>query len=428
MEQALAELSAAITSRDADRVRATLARHPDLRATLDEPMPGGSFGQTALLVAVNNQDRATIEVLLQAGADINARSHWWAGSFGVLDGAEPAFVPFLFERGARIDAHSAARLGMRETLERMLAETPALVHARGGDGQTPLHFSSTVEIAELLVNRGADIDARDIDHESSPAQWMVRDRQEVARFLVARGCRTDILMASALGDLALVRRQLDADPASIRTRVSEAFFPKQNPRSGGSIYIWTLGADKTAHAIAREFGHPDILAELVARSPATLRLMVAARAGDEAAVQQLIANDPTLVSQLSDEDRRALPDAARDDDIEAVRVMLAAGWPVDARGQHRATSLHWAGWNGNPAMARELLRHGAPVDVKGDEYDGTPLNWTIYGSVHGWRCRTGDYAGTAEALIVAGSPVPALTPQLEASAPVRAVLERHAVR
>jgi ankyrin repeat protein len=428
MNEPLAELSAAVTSRDAEAVRAALDRHPGLRATLDAPMPGGSFGQTALLVAVSNQDRATIDALLQAGADINARSHWWAGSFGVLDGAEPAFVPFLLERGARIDAHAAARLGMSEALDSMLAETPALVHARGGDGQTPLHFASTVEIAELLLERGAEVDARDIDHESSPAQWMVRDRQEVARFLVARGCRTDILMAAALGDLALVRRHLDADPASIRTRVSDAFFPKQNPRSGGSIYIWTLGADKTAHAVAREFGHLDILAELVERSPAALRLMVAARAGDDATVQQLIARDPAVISTLTEEDRRALPDAARDDDIEAVRVMLAAGWPVDARGQHRATSLHWAGWNGNQALARELLRHGAPVDVKGDEYDGTPLNWTIYGSVHGWRCRTGDYAGTAEALIAAGSPVPALTPQLEASAPVRAVLERHAAR
>ena len=127
-----------------------------------------------------------------------------------------------------------------------------------------------------------------------------------------------------------MRRHLDADPACIHTRVSESFFPKQNARSGGSVYIWTLGADKTAHAIAREFGHPDILAELVERSPATLRLMVAARAGDEAAVQQLIADDSALISKLTEEDRRALPDAARDDDLEAVRVMLAAGWPVDA--------------------------------------------------------------------------------------------------
>ena len=77
------------------------------------------------------------------------------------------------------------------------------MHARGGDGQTPLHFATTIDVAQLLLDHGADIDARDVDHESTPAQCMVRDRQEVARYLVSRGCRTDILMAAALGDLEL---------------------------------------------------------------------------------------------------------------------------------------------------------------------------------------------------------------------------------
>jgi hypothetical protein len=106
--------------------------------------------------------------------------------------------------------------------------------------------------------------------------------------------------------------------------------------------------------------------------------------------------------------------------------MLAAGWPVDARGQHRATPLHWAAWNGNVEMIRELLRHRAPVDVKGDEYDGTALSWAIYGSVHGWRCQTGDYAGAVETLIGAGAQVPKPTPEVQASDSVRAVLTRHA--
>jgi hypothetical protein len=105
------------------------------------------------------------------------------------------------------------------------AADPDVVHARGGDGQTPLHFASTVEVAEFLLANGAEIDARDVDHESTPAQYMLRveqkrhyprDRQDVARYLVARGCRTDILMAAALGDADLVRRHLDADAGCIR--------------------------------------------------------------------------------------------------------------------------------------------------------------------------------------------------------------------
>src|SRR5581483_5314646 len=125
---------------------------------------------------------------------------------------------------------------------------------RGGDGQTPLHFASTVEIAEFLLDCGADIDARCVDHESTPAQWMLRDRQEVARFLVSRGCHTDILMAAALGDLELVKKHFAADPASIRLCVRDEFFPRKNPRAASIIYLWTLGAGKTPHRVARDFG------------------------------------------------------------------------------------------------------------------------------------------------------------------------------
>ena len=428
MSDAISELAAAVTADDAAAARAVLEHHPDLKAALDEPMPGGPFDQQALLIAVARGNRAMIDVLLEAGADVNARSHWWAGGFGVLDGAAPDLVPFLLERGATVDANSAAGQGMRDALEKILSDNPALVHARGGDGQTPLHVAATVDIAQLLLDRGADIDARDIDHESTPAQYMVRDRQQVARYLVTRGCRTDILMAAALGDLDLVRRHLDADPACIRMRVSEVFFPKRDPRAGGTIYTWTLGADKTAHAVAREFGHGEVLAELVKRSPPGLQMAVAARAGDEAAVRQLIAGDPALISSLSNDERRVLADAARDNDIPAVRAMLAAGWPVDARGQHHATPLHWAAWNGNVEMARELLQRGAPVHVKGDQYDATPLHWAVYGSVNGWHCRTGDYAGTVETLIAAGAQPSSLEPDADASEPVRAVLARYAPR
>jgi ankyrin repeat protein len=426
MSLPISELAAAVTAGDADIVRAILERHPDVRAALDAPMPGGSFDQQALLIAVARGSRPVVDALLDAGADINVRSRWWAGGFGVLDTADPDLVPHLIERGAAVDAHAAARLGMLDALTRLLTERPALVHARGGDGQTPLHFASTVEVAQLLLASGADIDALDIDHESTPAQWMVRDRQDVVRFLVARGCKTDILMAAAVGDLPQVRRHLDADPTCIRMRVSDACFPKRNPRSGGTIYTWTLGADKTPHAIAWDFGHRDVVGELLARSPAALRLAVAGRAGDEEAVNHVLAEHPGLVSALSPDERVTLPNAARDNDATAVRVMLGAGWPVDARGQHNATPLHWAAWNGNVEMVRELLRHAAPVDVKGDEYDGTPLYWAVYGSVHGWRRQTGDYAGAVETLIAAGAHVPPLTPQVEASEPVRAVLARHA--
>src|SRR5688572_20507727 len=196
----LAELVAAFHTNDAAGVGRVLERHPELAPRLDDPAPGLAFGGTALLEAARRGNREMIDVLLRAGANINARSHWWAGSFGVLDhDHDLGLLSFLIERGAVVDVHAAARLGMLDRLDDLLSAHPELVHARGGDGQMPLHFAKTVEVARYLLERGADIDARDVDHESTAAQWMVRDRQEVARYLVTRGCRTDILLAAALG-------------------------------------------------------------------------------------------------------------------------------------------------------------------------------------------------------------------------------------
>jgi ankyrin repeat protein len=418
-------LAALVNANDLDGVRDLLARHPELGARLDIPLPGYAFGGTALLAAVQRSNREMIDLLLRAGADINGRSHWWAGSFGVLDD-DRGLAPFLIERGARVDVHAASRLGMLDRLQALIAADPALVHARGGDGQTPLHFASSIDIARFLLDQGADIDARDVDHESTPVQWMVRDRQVVARYLVSRGCRTDILMAAALGDLELVQRHLEADPESIRTSVSERFFPKQDPRSGGSIYIWTLGHNKTAHVIAREFGHEEVYRFLMERSPDELKLALAGELGDEAMVRALLASRPNLVGALSGDERRKLADAAQDNNTAAVRLMLKAGWPPDVRGQHGGTPLHWAAWHGNAEMVRDLLRYQPPLEAGADEgFDGPPLGWAMHGSENGWHKQTGDYAGTVEVLLRAGAKAPELTEGMHGTPAAREALRRH---
>jgi ankyrin repeat protein len=398
-------LAAAIKANDAAAVARVLEEYPELKAHIDEPAPGDAFGQTALLAAVERQNREMVDVLLRAGANINQKSHWWAGGFHALDEAwkTPWMAAFLIGRGALPEIHHAVRLEMLEEVRRVLSEYPALVHARGGDGQLPLHFAQTVEMAEFLLNRGADINARDVDHESTAAQWMVRDRPEVARALVKRGCATDILMASALGELDVVTRLLDADPDVIRTTVNETWFPKQDPRAGGAIYIWTLGSNRTAPVIAREFGHEDIFRALMDRAPDGMRLVTACELGDEELCKRLLAARPHLPSALTADQRRKLADAAQDNNTSAVRLMLLACWPVDARGQHNATPLHWAGYNGNTEMTRWLLAHHAPVDIKGDEYDGTPLDWARYGMERGPRREGSDYAATIALLLAAGA-------------------------
>ena len=422
-------LTAAIRDQGAQRVRELLESHPELRAKINEPLPNYGFGQHALFAAVQRSDRATIDVLLDAGANIHKRTEWWAGGFGVLDDCDPGLVDFLVERGAVIDAHAAVRLGMISKLTELVAADQNVVHAKGGDGQTPLHFASTVEIAQFLLDHGAEIDALDVDHESTPAQYMLRveqkrhyprDRQDVARYLVSRGCRTDLLMATALGDVNLVRHHLDTDPACIHMSVSEAWFPKKDPRAGGTIYIWMLGANRTAHVVARDFGHEQVFELLMERTPEDLKLALACELGDESTFQDYLARNPDATKTQSDAERRKLPAAAQSNNTKAVQLMLEAGWPVNTPGEMGATALHWAGFNGNAEMTRDILRFHPNIETKSREYAGTALSWTLYASGNGWHRSTGDFVGTVRALLDAGA---ALPPDPEALEPSDAVLE-----
>jgi ankyrin repeat protein len=405
---------------NAPLVRKLLTRHPEFKAKINEPVPEVFDSPPITLV----KSPAMLDVLLEAGADINAKSRWWAGGFGLLHSASPELARYAVERGAVVDVHAAARLGDLERLRRIVAAQPESIHARGGDGQTPLHFAANVEIASFLLDHAADIDARDVDHESTPAQWMIKSRQQVARYLIGRGCKTDILMAAALGDLALVKQHLAADPECIRIRVSEEYFPMIGGKAGGTIYQWELGWHVSAHQVAKKFGHREVFEWLMEHSPAEVQLVNAAWLGDARLVRELLHARPNLVEALSRPERRQLAHAARNNDTDAAALMIEAGWPVDVRSQHNATPLHWAAWHGNAKLVKLLLAKNPPLEDAQNDFDGTPMRWAIHGSENGWYCKTGDYAATVAALLDAGATPPE---RAEGTDAVKAVLRNAGV-
>jgi ankyrin repeat protein len=253
---------------------------------------------------------------------------------------------------------------------------------------------------------------------------MVRNRQEIARFLIGRGCKTDLLMAAALGDTDLAERLLQADPECIRTRVSSEYFPMigEGDAKGGTIYQWELGWYVSAPQVAKRFGHTALFDMLMARCPPEERLLNACWMHDEAMVHSLLAENPKLADALPPAGRRHVAHAARDNDTIAARLMLEAGLPVvDQYSQHHATALHWTGFNGNAELARLILKYNPALEDTDNQYQSTPLNWAMYGSVNGWHPEAGDYAGVVEALLDAGAHLPK---QVSGSKAVRAVFRK----
>ncbi len=378
MQQAMA----AFHTDDAATLRSLLEAHPDLRAFLNRT--GQSFG-TAPIHHVRSV--AMLDVLADFGADLNALSEWGPGGFHILETLPPDLAAHAISRGAALTVHAAARLNRLPDLQRLVAADPQLVHARGGDGKLPLHYASTPEIAQFLLDHGAEIDARDIDHSSTAAQYLVKDHPDVARYLISRGCQTDILMAAALGDRALVDAILAKDPEAIRTRVSDEWFPLVGSPNGGSIYQWQFGWHVSAVQVALKYGHQELADYILARCPPDEHFLNLCWLHREVACN-VPQHNFTVAA------RRHLAHAARNNDTVAARLLLAAGFPLDARSQHNATALHWAAFHGNAELTALLLKHHADQTDTANDFNGDPLNWAQHGAKNGWYRDSGDYPAT----------------------------------
>ena len=162
METPIDQFRTAITNDDTAAARAAL-QHAEVAAEID----GGLFadGRPPLLEA---RGAEMVDLLLQAGADIGKVNEFWSSGFW-LEQVSPEVSARLLEVGALPTIHTAAALGLATQVGELLDGDPTLLEAPGGDGATPLHFVRTVEVAEVLINRGADLNARDRDHRSTPA-------------------------------------------------------------------------------------------------------------------------------------------------------------------------------------------------------------------------------------------------------------------
>ena len=128
----------------------------------------------------------------------------------------------MVQQNADQAVHEAARAGLADKLAAMLAMDASLIDAKGIDARTPLHCAGTVAVAALLLDHGARIDARDEDHDSTPAQWRIGESPDVAQFLLERGAKADIFLAAALGDLALAERLVTEDRGCLAHRIGKA--------------------------------------------------------------------------------------------------------------------------------------------------------------------------------------------------------------
>jgi ankyrin repeat protein len=130
---------------------------------------------TALMVAAQNGCADIVKLLLDAGADVNAKASFVSGvQANVLDG---------------ITALSSGASSDNSTVVRILVDHGADVRALTSDGATVMLRASTNEIAQIFLDRGLDINAKD-EHGYTllieSAEWEGVHRPSIAFLLAHR--------------------------------------------------------------------------------------------------------------------------------------------------------------------------------------------------------------------------------------------------
>lgn len=301
-------------------VRRLVTATPSLLHAFDEDC----FGATPVTRVCFANDMETLRLLIELGADVNRRSDWNMGPWSPLHSAvfagQGELAEFLLANGATMDVHTAAGLGRVDDVVRLLDKSPERVTEPGGDGCHPLHFADNVDVARALLERGADIEARCLDHYSTPVQYLADKRAEVARFLFSQGAAADIFSAVMADDKAVVELLLQQDAACINARISQKLFPPGPDHDVHNIMAFTVGTDCTPlHAAAK-------------------------------------ANRPNMI-----------------------QLLAQRGADVDVRGGYDdATPLHVAAWNDSAAAIECLLDNAANLNIRsGSIHNNSPAGWAI---------------------------------------------------
>ncbi|MEQ1693778.1 MAG: hypothetical protein ABMA00_20990, partial [Gemmatimonas sp.] len=345
------------------------------------------------------------------------------GPFHALHVATGSAAERLLAAGAIPDACAAAHLDQVEWLTTMLAADPSRAMERGGDGQTPLHFARSQRVVDLLLDAGADIDARDVDHRATPAEWMLdrsrgAGRYDLAHYLVQRGAGVDIFLAAALGLTERARTMVQRDPPLLDEQTGRGRYADVPP-SSSHIYLWTIGSNRSPLDVAAQFGHDDTVAAMLPLATPVQRLRFCCRRADAEGARMLLREHPNIVASLGSDDQRAITDAAWDGNAHAVALMLELGFNPATPGQDMGTALHCASWQGSASTVAAILAVPAGqalITHREAHHGSTPLGWCCHGSLHGPQ--GAEFAQVAQLLLDAGAPIESF----EASDEVEAIL------
>jgi len=358
-------------------------------------------GDTVLMAAVRSGSIDAVRALLDAGAQVNTvepqvghTALMWA-----VREDRPEFVSLLLARGATVDMKT--RTGSQPAVRPPGAGggSHGVGIVRGGvppqgeqppapGGMTALSFAARegrLEAARLLIDAGADVNAREANGISPLVMAITNRHTPVAALLLARGAdpnaadwwgRTPLWSAVDMRNLDLDSRTLEngvergpvlaliealiAKGAGVNARVKE-FPPQRRFMMPLGSLGWVDFTGQTPFVRAALSADVPLMKLLLSKGAdpniatfnGTTALMAAA--GVNWVVGQTYSESPALY-------------------LEAVKLCLELGGDVNAVNAMGLAAVHGAANRGSDDIIELLAKNGARLDLK-DKEGRTPMTW-----------------------------------------------------
>nr|WP_306266980.1 ankyrin repeat domain-containing protein [Pararhizobium sp. IMCC3301] len=332
-----------------------------------------NVGATALMAASLNGDPATVQLLLEKGAEINQATTdtGMIALFAASESGHTAAVQLLLENGAEINQvttdtgenslMAASKHGHRATVQLLLENGADINQATTNIGATSLMLASLngdPATVQLLLENGAEINQATTDTgwtallaacasgHTATVQLLLENGADINQATTDTGW-TALLAACASGHTATVQLLLE---------------------NGADINQATTNIGATALMLTCENGHMAIV-QLLLNEGAEINLattdtgwtalMAASLTGDTATVRLLLENGADTNQVRTDTGVTALMIASFNDHTEIARLLFDHGAQINMVDTEGSTALDYAEVEGSKELIALLLRSGA---------------------------------------------------------------------